>query len=194
MSYVIKAADPKGTLSGIFLRAASSIVAAMLLATLLAGCDRHSSQDASSKPLVKGDREICTEGAARKKKEVGRPPPYNQMVSKQPFVDRAGDYADAYLGDTYIKAPLGYLNDIDGGNDPKDGGQGIIFEALLPDLKPHPVDDEVESKKINPKPRNVTIFLYCMSPKRFAGSVEASSAVTVESVVQGMRHWQEEQN
>ena len=132
MPYWIKAVDPKSTLCGIFLRAASSIVAAMLLATLLAGCDRHSSQDASSKPLVKGDREICIEGAARRKKEVGRPPPYNQMVSEQPFVDREGDYADAYLGDTYIKVPLGYAHSIDGGYHPKDGGQSIVYEASGP--------------------------------------------------------------
>ena len=191
MPYWIKAVDPKSTLCGIFLRAASSIVAAMLLATLLTGCDRHSSQDASRKPLVKGDREICTEGAARRKKEVGRPPPYNQMVSKQPFVDRAGDYADAYLGDTYIKAPLGYLNDIDGGNDPKDGGQSIIYEAYLPDLKPHPVFDEAESKQINPFPRNVIIYANCRS-KTFADSLKASSAETVESLVQETRNWQVE--
>lgn len=172
-----------------------SIALALTLALTSASCDNDSK---SSKDRTTVDQrapsynisEICSADAARKKKEIGRPPPYNTMTSRMPYIDEAGGYADAYLGATYLKAPLGYLHSIDGGALPKDGGRSIVFEALLPDFKPYVKGNPPAPPRADGRPVNVTIFARCTGAGMSPEAAAKQRKLTEEDHIGHRRKWQ----
>ena len=141
---------------------------------LIVSCGDGRSPTAKLPPPAPGtDKRICMDGAARKKKELGRPYPYND-----------GTYADAYLGDSFLKVPLAYGHSIDYGEYPEYGGQSVIMEAYLPDFKPYKPGAPIGPVPGEPgyKPNNVTIFLSCTPKKTLEEYISKVSRYTEESM------------